>query len=228
MRMYEENIDKTGIIGKLDGTWWVGGALFMTMIQYWYLTGDDTYNQDVIDGMMAQKGAHNNYFPSNWSSYLGNDDQVFWGLAAMTAAELNFPENDDQPSWVALAQGVFNNQVPRWDDQHCGGGMRWQIWPYQAGYTLKNSVSNGGLFQLSSRLHYYTNNQTYADWANKIWDWSISVPLVDVSKWMIADSTNNQNNCTNAGMAQWTYNYGMYISGSAYMYNSVRQLPLSW
>ena len=224
MQMYQKNIDATGIIGKMQGTWWVGGGLFLIMMQYWFYTGDATYNQDVIDGMMAQKGDHNNYFPSNWSSWMGNDDQLFWGLAAMTAAEINFPEDNktDQPSWVALAQGVFNNVSPRWDNQRCGGGLRWQVWPYQGGYTLKNSVSNGGLFQLSARLHYYTNNQTYADWANKIWEWSVDSPLINNSTWEVYDSTNNQNNCSNVGRAQWTYNYGMYISGAAYLYNSVR------
>ena len=222
MQMYNQDIDKTGIIGKLDQTWWVAGAIFMTMMQYWHYTGDGQYNSIVSDGMYAQKGADNNYFPSNWSTWLGNDDQIFWGLASITAAELNFPQRDGEPSWVALAQGVFNNQATRWDSQNCGGGMRWQCWPYQDGYNLKNSVSNGGLFQLSSRLSYYTGNKTYHEWADKIWDWSASSVLINEKNWVIADSTNNENNCSTPSNVQWTYNYGMYISGSAYMYNLVR------
>lgn len=225
MKMYEYNIDKTGIIGKLIGTWWVAGGMFMTMIQYWYLTGDATWNSDVTDGMLAQKGEFNDYFPANWSAWLGNDDQVFWGLAAMTAAELNYPERPGQPSWVALAQGVFNSQAPRWDDTACGGGMRWQCFPYQEGYTLKNSVSNGGLFQLSARLYYYTNNHTYYEWANKIYDWSAAIGLIDESTWAVEDSVSNENNCSTTGNAQWSYNYGMYFYGSAYMYSSVRCPP---
>ena len=193
----------------------------MILIQYWYFTGDTTYNSVVSEGMYFQKGSDNDYFPSNYSRYLGNDDQMFWGLAAMTAAELNYTEQSGQPSWVALAQGVFNTQVPRWDADNCHGGLRWQIWPYQAGYGIKNSVSNGGLFQLAARLAAYTNNQTYADWAEKIWDWSSSVPMVKNDTWTVADSVSNDNQCANSGDIQWTYNYGMYFYGAAYMYQYV-------
>jgi mannan endo-1,6-alpha-mannosidase len=152
---------------------------------------------------------------------LGNDDQVFWGLAAITAAELNFPEQTNQPSWVSLAQGVFNTQVPRWDTSSCHGGMRWQIWPYQSGYTTKNAISNGGLFQLAARLALYTKNATYAEWAERIWDWSATTPLLKQKNWNIADSTTCETQCTDHGDWQWTYNYGTYISGAGYMYNYV-------
>lgn len=220
--MYNKQIKVTGIPGKLQDTWWVGGAMFMTLIQYWYWTGDSQFNDVVSLGMLTQKGEDNNYFPSNWSTWLGNDDQIFWGLAAITAAELNYPQGENQPSWIALAQGVFNNQADRWDTENCHGGMRWQVHIFQDGYNLKNAVSNGGLFQLASRLYFYTNNQTYHDWANRIYDWCTSVPLVKESDWSVADSTNNVDQCKGSGNTQWTYNYGMFISGAAYMYNSVR------
>ncbi|KAL4889999.1 glycoside hydrolase [Aspergillus ambiguus] len=217
MSQYHGN-ESGHIPGKLPDTWWEGGAMFMTLIQYWFWTGDPSYNEVTTQGMLWQKGS-NDYFPSNYSQYLGNDDQVFWGLAAMTAAELNYPEQDGQPSWLSLAQGVFNTQVPRWDMSSCQGGLQWQIWPYQAGYTTKNSVSNGGLFQLAARLGRYTNNQTYTDWAEKIWDWSATTPLLRKSDWTIADTTTTLSDCKAHGDLQWTYNYGMYLSGAAYMYN---------
>ncbi|KAL4779557.1 glycosyl hydrolase family 76-domain-containing protein [Aspergillus varians] len=203
--------------GKLPDTWWEGGAMFMTLIQYWYWTGDTSYNEVTRQGMLWQKG-NADFFPRNASLYLGNDDQMFWGTAAMTAAELNFPEQDDQPSWVSLAQGVFNTQIPRWDETACGGGMRWQIWPYQAGYTTKNAISNGGLFQLAARLGRYTGNETYIRWAEMIWDWSATTPLLK-SDWVIADTTSIANQCQDHGDQQWTYNYGAYLNGAAYMYN---------
>ncbi|KAI9039731.1 glycoside hydrolase family 76 protein [Aspergillus affinis] len=206
------------IPGKLPDTWWEGGAMFMTLIQYWFWTGDTSYNEVTTQGMLWQKG-NNDYFPANDSNFLGNDDQVFWGLAAITAAELNFPEEDGQPSWLSLAQGVFNTQVPRWDTTACKGGLRWQIFPYQAGYTTKNAISNGGLFQLAARLGRYTNNETYTEWAEKIWDWSATTPLLKMDEWTIADTTTMETQCTDHGDLQWTYNYGTYLSGAAYMYN---------
>ncbi|KAL2815651.1 glycoside hydrolase [Aspergillus cavernicola] len=217
--MSEYHGNETGQIpGKLPGTWWEGGAMFMTLIQYWYWTGDTSYNEVTAEGMLWQKGK-NDFFPSNDSTYLGNDDQVFWGLAAMAGAELNFPEQDDQPSWLSLAQGVFNTQVPRWETTRCNGGLRWQIWPYQAGYTTKNAISNGGLFQLAARLGRYTKNETYIQWAEKIWDWSSTSPLLKQSDWTIADTTSMATDCQDHGDTQWTYNYGTYLSGAAYMYD---------
>jgi mannan endo-1,6-alpha-mannosidase len=58
------------IPGKLPDTWWEGGALFMTLMQYWYFTGDSSYNKEVTQGMLLQAGEDANYMPSNWSSYL--------------------------------------------------------------------------------------------------------------------------------------------------------------
>lgn len=196
--------------------------MFMTLIQYWWFTGDSQYNSLIQAGMYWQAGP-GNYMPTNYSQYLGNDDQVFWGLAAMTAAEFNFPEQPGQPSWVSLAQGVFNTQVPRWDTSSCHGGMRWQMWQWQQGYFTKNAISNGGLFQLSARLARYTQNTTYSDWAERIWDWSATTPLLRENVWTIADSTTCESQCTAHGDLQWTYNYGTYISGAAYMYNLVCQ-----
>lgn len=226
--------DSKDIPGKMDETWWEGGSMFMTLIQYWYLTGDSQFNDAIQEGMYWQKG-ENDFFPSNYSQYLGNDDQVFWGLAAITAGELNFPEREGEASWVSLAEGVFNGQIPRWDMNNCGGGLRWQIWPYQDGYSMKNAISNGGLFQLSARLALYTKNATYAEWAEKIWDWSASTPLLRKT-WVIADSTTNAANCKDHGDHQWTYNYATYISGAGYMHNYVRlslvpsrlTIPTNW
>ncbi|KAJ5204147.1 mannan endo-1-6-alpha-mannosidase [Penicillium cinerascens] len=210
--------DSNNIPGDINGLWAEGGVLFDTMIKYWYYTGDSSYNNEVSDGMYWQRG-DDNYFPANYSQYMANDDQMIWGLAAMTAAELDFPERSSMPSWITLAQGVFDAQVLRWDDDNCGGGMRWQIWPYQAGYNMKNALVNGGLFELSARLARYTNNETYSDWAEKIWDWSATTPLLDTTTWNIADDTSCEQNCTDQGNSQWSFNYGVYMTGAAYMHN---------
>ncbi|PYH49658.1 glycoside hydrolase family 76 protein [Aspergillus saccharolyticus JOP 1030-1] len=217
MTWYHGN-ETGGNPGAFPSKWWEGSALFMSLLLYYYYTGDSTYNDEVRQGMQHQAGDCD-YMPANYSSYLGNDDQMFWGLAAMTAAEIDFADSTDGYSWLALAQGVYNTQVARWDTSSCGGGLRWQIWPYEAGYDMKNAISNGGLFQLAARLARYTNNDTYADWAEKIFDWSASVPLLNNETWNVADSTDIDNGCTTQGNNQWSYNYGTYLMGAAYMYN---------
>ena len=77
--------------------------------------------------------------PPNQTKSEGNDDQVFWAFAALSAAELKFPPpGGDYPSWVAMGQAVFNLQTTRWDNHFCGGGLRWQIFPLNPGYNYKN------------------------------------------------------------------------------------------
>lgn len=219
------NGNQTGMpIGLLPDPyyWWEAGAMFGQMIEYWFYTGDTTYNDVVTQGMLAQIGPHNDFMPPNQTKTEGNDDQAFWGFAALSAAELNYPDPPPkQPSWLSLAQAVFNEQAARWDTTKCGGGLRWQIYLTNNGYNYKNSISNGGFFQLAARLARYTNNATYADWAEKTWDWMSNSVLMD-KNFYIYDGTQMATNCTvlpETSRIQWTYNAGTMLMGAANMYN---------
>jgi mannan endo-1,6-alpha-mannosidase len=159
--------------------------------------------------------------PANQTKDEGNDDQSFWGLAAMAAAEYKFPNpSADDPQWLALAQAVFNTQAQRWDDTTCAGGLRWQIFNFNTGYSYKNSISNGCFFNMAARLARYTGNSTYLDWANKAWDWISEVGLMD-STYHFYDGTDDTLNCSSVDHIQWTYNAGVFVYGAAVMYNVV-------
>lgn len=107
--------------------WWEAGAMFMSMVEYWYYTGDETYVPQTKQALIHQTGDKNDYMPTNQTLTEGNDDQLFWALAAMSAAELKFSDPGDlAASWVAQAQAVFNEQAARWDGANCDGGLRWQ------------------------------------------------------------------------------------------------------
>lgn len=45
--------------------WWEAGALFGQMIEYWFYTGDSTYNKVVMNGILAQVGPQNDFMPPN-------------------------------------------------------------------------------------------------------------------------------------------------------------------
>ena len=99
--------------------------MFGAFIDYWYYTGDSQYNAITTQAMEHQIGQLNAFMPDNQSKTLGNDDQAFWGMAAMTAAENKLPDlGSGKPSWLSLAQAVFNTQAGRWDPAHCGGGLK--------------------------------------------------------------------------------------------------------
>ena len=222
MKYYTGN-ETGGIPGNLPAPyfWWEAGAALGSMLDYYYYTGDPTYNQVVTQGLLFQTGPNNDYMTPNQTKTEGNDDQGFWGLAAMSAAEQNFPNPPaDQPQWLALAQAVFNSQALRWDTTSCGGGLKWQIFTFNNGYNYKNSISNGVFFNVAARLAVYTGNQTYADWAVKTWDWVNAVGLMN-PQYAIFDGSDDTLNCSQVNHIRWSYNAGVYLLGAANMYKFV-------
>jgi mannan endo-1,6-alpha-mannosidase len=201
--------------------WWEAGAMFGTMVEYWYYTNDTSYNDVVEQALISQVGTDDNYMPENQTKSEGNDDQGFWGMAAMSAAEMNFQNPPStEPQWLALAQAVFNTMAYRWDNTTCGGGLRWQIYTWNAGYTYKNSIANGCFFNIAARLARYTGNQTYADWAEQTWDWVYDIGLISDS-YQVFDGTSDTENCTSIDRIQFSYNQGIYLFGAAMMYEVV-------
>lgn len=204
--------------------WWEAGAMWGALINYWQYTGDSSYNDVVSQALVFQRGADNDYNPANQSRSMGMDDQLFWAFSALDAVESNFPAaGGDVPSWLSLAQAVWNFQLPLWDPETCGGGFHWQVYRTNAGYNLKNAVSNGGNFQLSARLAFTTGNSSYADWAEEVWNWIENSKLWQrdnsTNTLYIWDNTDADNNCTDQTNHVWSYNYGIMLGGAAYMYN---------
>ncbi len=205
--------------------WWESGGAWGSLLDYWWYTDDDQYNDLIKEALLSQVGQKWDYVPLNQSTTEGNDDQAFWGMAVMAAAERNFsnPPEDD-PQWLYLAQAVFNTMAYRWDDEECAGGLRWQIFKWNSGYDYKNTVSNGCFFHLAARLARFTSNNSYVEWAEKTWDWMNRTKLIDDSGdttdyYLIYDGVSTNDNCTVVHSLQWTYNAGLMLSGAAYLYN---------
>jgi len=202
--------------------WWEAGAAMGGWIDYWAHTGDTKFNDRVMEAMMHQVGPNADYQPPNQTLALGNDDQAFWAVAAMMAAERGFEDPpEDKPQWLALVQAVFNRQARRWEDAVCNGGLRWQVTTSNKGYDYKNSVSNGLFFQMGARLGRYTGNKTYIDWAEKTWTWSRDMKLVS-DDYMVYDGSHIPE-CTVSSEIRWSYNAGIYLAGSAAMFDYYKQ-----
>ncbi|KAK3901793.1 hypothetical protein C8A05DRAFT_34523 [Staphylotrichum tortipilum] len=197
--------------------WWEGGALWGTMVDYWHYTNDTTYNAITTQALVFQ--SENSYQPRNWTGSMGNDDKGFWAMSAMLAAEVGFPDPPpDQPQWLALAQGVFNQLAGGWETTYCAGGLRWQAVWANNGIDYKNTIPTAILFNLGARLARYTGNETYAMWAEKSWDWLVGVGYVD-DEFNVYDGAHYQNNCTEINKAQFSYNAATLIEGLAYMHS---------
>lgn len=176
---------------------------------------------ETMTAIVAQLGPANDFIMQDQVFDTGNDDQAFWGVNAMTAAEYGFPDPPaPAPSWAQIASNVFNDMAGRWNMTSCNGGLSWQIYASNVnGQNYKNSISNGGLFQIAARLARYTGNTTYSDWAEKVWDWTAGVGLIDAQNYAIYDGTDSSQNCSSVNHVQWTYNVGMFVYGAAAMSN---------
>jgi mannan endo-1,6-alpha-mannosidase len=114
-----------------------------TLLDYRHATGDTTYDNMTTTAMLWQVGQDRDFMPANWSASMGNDDQAFWALSALIAAETGYTDPAaDEAQWLPLAQAVFNEQTHedrRVASGACEWGLRWQVYPSNNGYNYINS-----------------------------------------------------------------------------------------
>ncbi len=201
--------------------WWQAGAAWGAMLDYSHYTGDPSYDTVVTEALLSQVGTNFDYMTEQHRGSTGNDDQAFWAFAVLEAAERNFPQPDDDiPPWLDLATNIWNSMVVRWNTTHCDGGFNWQIFADNPnGMDYKNSISNGGFFQISARLARATGNNTYLDWAQKVWDWSETVGIVNNASYTVYDGVDSKDNCATVNQHQFSYTQAVYTYGAAVLYN---------
>ena len=192
------------------------------LVDYSHYTGDSSYDATVGQAIVSQASDTVDFMMPNQHFDLGNDDQVFWALTSMSAAEYQFAVPSGSPSdiYYQLSKNVFNDLASRWNTTQCGGGLKWQFYPENNGFDYKSSIANGGFFQLAARLARYTGNVTYAEWADKTYDWMSTIGFIDANSYAIYDGAGDLENCSAVNHDQWSYNVATMIHGAAVMYNT--------
>ncbi|KAF4420542.1 DFG5 [Fusarium acutatum] len=129
---------------------WEAGVMFGTLIDYWWLTGDDGYNNITSQAMLHQAGTPGDYMPDNQMMTEGNDDQGFWAMAAMSAAEHNFPDPPEIPdgspkpkpsstNWTGNGRYENLRRVAIGNGQDCSNIVRTQ-WSYNTDIFLHGAA----------------------------------------------------------------------------------------
>ncbi|PWY91785.1 hypothetical protein BO94DRAFT_379742 [Aspergillus sclerotioniger CBS 115572] len=202
--------------------------LYSTLIPFWNITGNNTYNDLITKRMYSKVDLE---LATSWeeSNNDTNMNHAAWALAAVTAAEMDFPADSSKKSWLTYAEQAEGTLSSTWGFSNvCGGGLESNNDDLSASNSSrKDAVSNGEYFQLASRLAYLTtgdNQAGYASDASTVWDWSVSSDMVVESNWTInfmVENTTASGNCSSyyGTRVEYTYPYGLYLSGAAYMYN---------
>ncbi|KAF1952840.1 glycoside hydrolase [Byssothecium circinans] len=195
--------------------WWESGSTIDALLTYSLTTGDTQYQSLLANTLLNQATSANDFMTADAT---GNDDQAWWALATLTAAESNVPVAAGAVSWLVLAQNVFNEQKARYDTSACGGGLKWKInvGNGRDGWHYKSTISNGLFFQLAARLAQLTGDEDAAAWAEKVYDWVVGVGLVD-GEFNVFDGVDDTEACGVVQTDQWSYNTGVFLHGAAVM-----------
>jgi mannan endo-1,6-alpha-mannosidase len=197
--------------------WWQSGSAVDGLLTYTSTTGDKRYVPMLQDTLLSEGMTTHDFMTVHAT---GNDDQAWWALAALTAAETKLPAKGDV-DWATLARNVFEQQKNRWDTAKCNGGMKWKILEGDGtdGWHYKSTIANGLFFQLAARLGALTADKDVLTWAGKAYDWVESVGLID-SDFKVFDGTDDAkgaNGCVDVNHDQWSYNVGVFLHGAAVM-----------
>ncbi|KAF9690699.1 hypothetical protein EKO04_011493 [Ascochyta lentis] len=197
--------------------WWQSGSAVDALLTYTSTTGDSQYATLLSNTLITEATGTNDFMTVHAT---GNDDQAWWALAALTAAETNLAPTGPVP-WATLAQNVFQEQTTRWDKDKCNGGMKWKILEGDGtdGWHYKSSIANGLFFQMAARLALHTSSADIQAWAEKSYDWTVSVGLIspEFDVYDGTDDAKGENGCVDVNHNMWSYNVGVFMYGSAVM-----------
>lgn len=153
------------------------GIFWGAMMDYERAFNDTKFRKDVTSALALASGKTGSFlgdFSLLSETLLGkwNDDIGWWGLAAMTAAEV-YGKDAKSPSGVTylqIASITFNEIWQQWD-AHCGGGIYWSRDRKGEKKGYKSAITNAQQIQLGARLYLLTKNETYLKNAKLVYDW---------------------------------------------------------
>lgn len=204
--------------------WWESGTTLDALLTYMHTNSDPTYNALVSNTLLSQTTSTNDFMVPGQAT--GNDDQAWWALAAMSAAEYNLPAPAGTPAWANLAANAFATQKSRWQTSSCGGGLKWKINAGDQGYNYRSTISNALFFQLAARLARYNDDGDALAWAEKSWGWMSTTGGgggVVTKEFDVFDGTDDKNSCGDVNHDLWSYNTGAVLYGAAVMASHTNQ-----
>jgi predicted alpha-1,6-mannanase (GH76 family) len=182
--------------------YWPQAHALDVLIDAYERSGSDFYKAyfDLwFDGVKKQNGNgwYNNFF----------DDMEWIALALLRAHKAT-----GEAKYKEAALELWGYIREGWND-YAGGGIAWErdshLWS-------KNACSNGPACILAARLYRETGDETYRDWAFKIYAWEKSA-LLDGLTGAVYDNINGKTGKKNTSWI-FTYNQGTFVGSAVELY----------
>ncbi len=123
------------------------------------------------------------------------DDSGWWGIAWLKMAERTKEEK-----FLLTAKAIHAHMAKAWRPD-LGGGVLWCLEPDKQ---KPNAITNNLFLILSARLASYTGQESYTQWAGKVYGWIQEQKLYDGTG--VVDGPGTQQD-------YWSYNQGTYLGG---------------
>lgn len=117
------------------------------------------------------------------------------------------------PAALAKAKEIFALEIAGWDQDTshpCPGGV---FWTQASWSTDRNTISNAPAAELGLHLYQATHDQTYLDWAKKMYDWVNT--CLQAPNGLYYDHINLSGDIEKT---LWSYNQGTMIGASLLFY----------
>ncbi|MDD4516198.1 glycoside hydrolase family 76 protein [Massilibacteroides sp.] len=186
-----------------------------TGFQYW----PNAHAMDVVVDAYERSGdeKYKAYFDKWYSGikeYNGNtyynkfyDDMEWIGLTLV-----RMYNNTKEEKYLNTAKELWTDISNGWNDEYAGGGVAWN----KDELYSKNACSNGPASLLAAKLYQVTKEDTYKEWAIKIFEWQKNT-LYEPSTGAVYDNINGQTDLINTVVL--TYNQGTFMGTAIELYN---------
>ena len=180
--------------------WWNSANALSATVVYTALSLDPSYLPLIHDAFYSRHD-------SDYTARNFNDDEGWWALAWIDVYDLLARKQDSRSgAYLERAEFIFNDMAKYWDST-CGGGIWWQKKPE----SYKNAIANELFMSIAAKLYNRTNDQQYLAWYNAEYQWFFSQSKMYVPGKLIIDGLNPS--CVVATADAWTYNQGVVLAG---------------
>lgn len=187
--------------GKADWNYWPQAHALDVLTDAWLRTNDARYRAYFDNWYTGVKARNGNTFENDFY------DDMEW----IALATLRVWQKTNDPKFKEATLQLWGYIKTGWNS-NAGGGISWK----KGQEYSKNACSNGPACILAARLYQEFGDESYKEWALKIYNWEKST-LVNMNNGMVYDNINSETGQINKDWV-FTYNQGTFIGSAVELY----------